>query len=192
MPANSPAIAAKVVGSTAPTITSISPTTCPAGTPVTIIGTNLANAVRLWSGHMEVPGSAITVNVQGTQATFTWPRASLPGYGVEYVTSSGAVTSRQVFTTTLPAYIGSTVQLFAEGDSKTAGFNLSNVSDRWVEKAKALVPGIPAASWANVSGSEDMLDPIVGAGQTMLFQYCSPMCATTLPSSTGCCSSTPG
>lgn len=156
-------------GSTAPTITSFSPTTGSYGTPVTISGTNLGSPQRLWAGGMEVLGADITVNSAGTQAVFTWPRVGFPGFAIEYQTAQGSATSTQVFSSvwlanTQPAQ-QLPIALFISGDSLTSRQRYG-VTQVWEDILKAQFPtavlpagDYPGGAYTNLAGVGQKLGP---------------------------------
>ncbi|MBL1100265.1 IPT/TIG domain-containing protein [Streptomyces sp. 205] len=83
-----------------PTAASINPTTGPVtgGTPFTITGTNLANAVVLFNG---LPATGVTVNPAGTSLTGITPAGLAPGnVTVSVVTPAGITTVPGGFTYT--------------------------------------------------------------------------------------------
>ncbi|WP_435250764.1 IPT/TIG domain-containing protein [Streptomyces cucumeris] len=85
-----------------PTVATIVPATGPVagGTPFTLTGTNLANAVVLFNG---VPAVGVTVNPAGTSLTGTTPPGLAPGnVTVQVVTPAGTVTVPGGFTYTGP------------------------------------------------------------------------------------------
>jgi IPT/TIG domain len=80
-----------------PTITAISPSSGPAGTPVTITGTNLQETVGVEIGHVvSVPTS---IALDGTELTFTIPPGAATG-AVRILARNGSAASADVFTVT--------------------------------------------------------------------------------------------
>ncbi|MDO7875654.1 FG-GAP-like repeat-containing protein [Hymenobacter sp. ASUV-10] len=87
----------------APTISSFTPTSGPAGTTVTITGTNLTATSQITIGGVAVaPG--FVVNAAGTQITgVVVPALALTG-ALALTTPGGTVTAATPFTVTVPAY----------------------------------------------------------------------------------------
>ncbi|MGH2971910.1 MAG: IPT/TIG domain-containing protein [Gaiellaceae bacterium] len=78
-----------------PTISSLSPTSGPVGTPVTITGTNLGGTVAVQLGSL----ITVPTNVSATQATFNVPPGAATGT-VKVLGTGGSATGPGTFTVT--------------------------------------------------------------------------------------------
>ncbi|GAB2964701.1 hypothetical protein GCM10027048_37650 [Hymenobacter coalescens] len=93
------------VYSTTPTLTSFTPTTGPAGTSVTLNGTNLTGttAIAFAGSSNNTVTTGFTVNAAGTQITGVIVPAGATSGAIRVTTPSGTATSATSFNVTIPA-----------------------------------------------------------------------------------------
>ena len=82
----------------APVVSSLSPTSGPAGTVVTVTGTNLTGTTTLTLDGFGITGFTV---VNGTTLTFTVPAGSIPGAGPVVVSTPSGNSPGVTFTVTL-------------------------------------------------------------------------------------------
>ncbi|UYZ60127.1 Ig-like domain-containing protein [Hymenobacter latericus] len=118
-----------------PTVTGMSPASGPVGTSVTFTGTGLSQIQSVsFGGAGQI---TVLVNGAGTQLTAAVPAGASSGNVL--LNYPGNSLTAGVFTVTPAAPLP--VEYIAFGNSITAGYGLTNQSDRWADQAVTLLSG---------------------------------------------------